>query len=116
MYKTLYFLLQGLLSCTLCWSQVKCGFDMVQFQRLKKEPAFHQLVLEREARLRAIAGQQLSAAGGQDNVLPIDTIPVVVHVVNKGGAIGSLFNPSDATIQAALEFANQVYAGSYSSN
>jgi len=116
MYKSLYFLLQGLLSCTLCWSQVKCGFDEAQLHRLKKDPAFGQLMLEREARLRAIVSGPSSAAGGRDNVPGFDTIPVVVHVIHKGGAIGSLFDPSDAVIQAALEFANQVYAGAYQSN
>jgi hypothetical protein len=116
MYKSLYFLLQGLLSCTLCWSQVKCGFDEARLHQLKKDPAFGQLMLEREARLRAILSGPSSTAGGQGNVFRIDSIPVVVHVVHKGGAIGSFFNPSDAVIQAALEFANQVYAGAYQSN
>jgi hypothetical protein len=116
MYKTLYFLLQGLLSCTLCWSQVKCGFDDVQLSRLKRDPAFSQMMLEREARLRAIMSGQSSATGDRDKLFRIDTIPVVVHVVHKGGAIGSFDNPSDASIRAALDFANVVYSGAYQFN
>ncbi len=40
---------------------------------------------------------------------PIDTLPVVVHVIHTGGAIGSAFNPSDANIQAMIMQANNAY-------
>jgi hypothetical protein len=41
------------------------------------------------------------------------TIPVVVHVVHTGGAIGSIYNPTDAQITGAIDYLNQVYAGTY---
>lgn len=41
-------------------------------------------------------------------------IPVVVHVVYpNGAAVGSAYNKSDAQVQAWLDRANQMYAGTY---
>jgi hypothetical protein len=41
------------------------------------------------------------------------TIPVVVHVMQTGGAVGSTYNPTDAQIQNAINYLNRVYNGSY---
>lgn len=41
------------------------------------------------------------------------TIPVVVHVVHTGGAIGTTYNPTDAQIQSAIDYLNQVFDGTY---
>ncbi len=40
-------------------------------------------------------------------------IPVVVHVMHTGGAVGSIYNPTDAQIMGAINYLNQVYAGTY---
>ncbi|WP_198666760.1 M43 family zinc metalloprotease [Taibaiella helva] len=40
-------------------------------------------------------------------------IPVVVHVIHKGGAIGTIYNPSDATIQNAITELNQNFAATF---
>ncbi len=39
------------------------------------------------------------------------TIPVVVHVIHTGGAVGTTYNPSVAQIQSAINYLNQVYEG-----
>jgi len=41
------------------------------------------------------------------------TIPVVVHVIHTGAALGTIYNPTDAQIQATIVYLNQVYNGSY---
>ncbi|MDE3250097.1 MAG: T9SS type A sorting domain-containing protein, partial [Bacteroidota bacterium] len=41
------------------------------------------------------------------------TIPVVVHVVHTGGAVGTTYNPTDAQIQGAIAYLNNVYNGTY---
>lgn len=41
------------------------------------------------------------------------TIPVIVHVMHTGGAVGTIYNPSDAQIQGAINYLNQVYNGTY---
>jgi Pregnancy-associated plasma protein-A len=40
-------------------------------------------------------------------------IPVVVQVIHTGGAVGSIYNPSDAQIQGAIGYLNAVYNGTY---
>lgn len=40
-------------------------------------------------------------------------IPVVVHVMHTGGTVGSVYNPSDADINGAIDYLNQVYSGTY---
>ena len=42
---------------------------------------------------------------------PPYTIPVVVHVINTGGAIGTIYNPTDAQILGAIAYLNAVYNG-----
>lgn len=39
------------------------------------------------------------------------TIPVVIHVIHTGGAIGSLDNPTDAQLLGAIDYLNSVYNG-----
>src|ERR1700733_3123941 len=41
------------------------------------------------------------------------TIPVVVHVIHTGGAIGTIYNPTDAQILGALAYLNSVYNGTW---
>ncbi len=39
------------------------------------------------------------------------TIPVVVHIIHTGAAVGTTYNPTDAQIQSAINYLNQVYEG-----
>src|SRR5690606_5389969 len=41
------------------------------------------------------------------------TIPVVVHVMHTGGAVGTAYNPSDADIFGAIDYLNSVFEGTY---
>ncbi|HEY4064837.1 MAG TPA: zinc-dependent metalloprotease [Puia sp.] len=41
------------------------------------------------------------------------TIPVVVHVMHTGGAVGTIYNPTDAQILGAIAYLNAVYNGTY---
>jgi hypothetical protein len=43
---------------------------------------------------------------------PPYSIPVVVHVIHTGGAIGTIYNPTDAQILGAIAYLNNVYNGS----
>ncbi|HMH24610.1 MAG TPA: M43 family zinc metalloprotease [Puia sp.] len=44
---------------------------------------------------------------------PPYTIPVVVHVMHTGGAVGSMYNPDDAQILGAIDYLNKVYNGTW---
>ncbi|MGZ8542187.1 MAG: zinc-dependent metalloprotease, partial [Chitinophagaceae bacterium] len=50
---------------------------------------------------------------GEARPMATVTIPVVVHVMHTGGAVGSIYNPSDAQIMGAINYLNQVFAGTY---
>ena len=41
------------------------------------------------------------------------TIPVVVHVMHTGGAVGTIYNPTDVQIMGAINYLNQVFAGTF---
>ncbi len=92
-----------------------CGFD-AQLKRLMANPQYVQQLEATEAKIQA----QVQAINKQRalfknmNVLPgpVYEIPVVVHVIYKSGDAtpGSTSNPSDATIQAALDKLNASFA------
>ncbi len=92
------------------YAQQACGFDQLHQQRLQADPLYRQQVQLLEARLRTSKERKPGNLGIMGFA---DTIPVVVHVIHTGGAIGSRYNPSDSMIQAAIGYTNQVYAGTW---
>ena len=90
-----------------------------------EDPAYRQKMQNYESNLRqyiqqhpelqdskiksnSAASKFKSLAGG-----PPYLIPMVVHVVHTGGAPGSIYNPTDAQVQATVDYVNQVYNGTY---
>ena len=107
------------------FSQAICGFDEVHHQRLQTDAGYRQRVQAGEAAIRQYilqhprlgqstpiavnkAGAPVTTLGG-----PPYTIPVVVHIVHTGNAIGTIYNPTDAQIQGAIDYLNAVYNGTY---
>ena len=103
------------------WSQAICGFDQIHKQRMQTDASYRQRVKEGESAIRLYLQQHPKI--GQPSRIKVDnigahplggppyTIPVVVHIVHTGGAIGSIYNPTDAQIQGALDYLNAVYNG-----
>ncbi len=102
----LFLVASFLLGRTNAYAQFACGFDLLLQQKINSDPAYRQLVAAAEARL----GSKLNAGISRVETFR-DTIPVVVHIINTGDSIGSLYNPSDAQIKATIDYVNQVYAG-----
>jgi len=83
---------------------------------MKTDAVYRQNILRYEANLRSYIQQQ-----GAIRQLklpktlsgPPYNIPLVVHVVSTGAAVGTIYNPSDAQIQATINYLNQVYNGTY---
>ena len=97
-------------------AQPICGFDQVHGRRMKADRIYRENILRYESNLRSYiqqqgAIQQLKMPKTLSG--PPYTIPVVVHVVSTGGAVGTIYNPSDAQIQATINYLNQVYNGTY---
>jgi hypothetical protein len=118
------------------FAQPICGFDGAHQQRMKTDPSYRNDVKKYEAGIyqyiqshpapnNSVQGNK--ATNSINPLNPINgtssapktlgtalyTIPVVIHVVHTGGAIGSIYNPTDAQILGAIDYLNQVYNGSY---
>jgi hypothetical protein len=112
-----------LLTCLFAGTSIAqpiCGFDGIHNQKMNTDPQYRKQVLDNEARLQTIIKEQESRKSTSPSTLRTEstlatlyTIPVVVHVVHTGGAIGTTYNPTDAQITGTIAYLNQVYAGTY---
>jgi Pregnancy-associated plasma protein-A len=97
------------------FSQATCGFDQIHDQKMKTDPVYRATMLKQEEELRQYIARNKSWLSTKTNSpqAPLYIIPVVVHVVHTGGAIGSIYNPTDVQIQNTITYLNQVYDGTY---
>jgi Pregnancy-associated plasma protein-A/GEVED domain len=90
-------------------AQPRCGFD-VKMRSLRKQNSRFEKETNEQVR-QFILNQRL---GRQLNSLAtVYYVPVVVHVIHTGGAVGTIYNPSDATITSAINYLNSVYDGTW---
>jgi Metallo-peptidase family M12 len=82
-----------------------CGFGQIRQQCRLNNPDFdrNQRVFE-QAIQRQIETHKATAKVGT-----VYTLPVVVHVIHTGGAVGSAYNPTDANIQAMIATLNATW-------
>lgn len=92
-----------------------CGFDVVT-KHLKKDPRYVQRLAATEKKVQQKVAQlnRQRELFRNMNLLPgpVYEIPVVVHIVYKSGdaAPGSVTNPTNAQVQAAIDMMNQSFA------
>lgn len=111
MRKILLLLITGISFSLAVSSQPLCGFDTKMNELKKSNPEYAAQFEKTEQYIRNYI------ASHPENLRKPKveyTIPVVVHVMHTGGAIGSIYNPTDAQISGAIDYLNQVYAGTYS--
>jgi Pregnancy-associated plasma protein-A/GEVED domain len=118
-------------------AQEKCGFDIVHKKMLRNNESYRKNVEEQEKFIQQYRKNQQSAqlalpgipnasnssigsvstnqstTSATASASALYTIPVVVHVVHTGDAVGTTYNPSDADIIGAIDYLNQVYNGTY---
>ncbi len=109
--------LYATLACSLSLSaqqqQRWCGFDQTLQEQDKANPGLRQTFDKIIQKIHTEKKNNPSSAFGK-TVNGVYEIPVVVHLVHpSGAAIGTTYNKTDAQIQAWLERANQMYAGTY---
>ena len=87
-------------------SAQNCGFDQER-ARLLNNPAYQDIerVVEQKIANAMSSRSDFNRAGG------VLTIPVVIHVLHKGEAVGSGSNISDAQIQSSIDNLNDFYRG-----
>lgn len=100
-------------------AQPKCGFDYLHDQLLKSSPAFRENVLQTDEKIRVWLKQKqesdrLSTNGRVINgAETIYEIPIVIHVMHNGGAIGTQYNPSDAQLTGMIDYLNQSFQATW---
>lgn len=91
-------------------AQEICGFDKLHHDALKTDASYRKRIEEQKQFIKS----QLLAKKSLRALAPAAvqyTIPVVVHVIHTGGAIGSAYNPSDAQIRNTIDDLNAIYGG-----
>jgi len=108
-------------------AQPICGFDHVHKKRMQEDVNYRKNVISTENSIRTWMKQHpqlktspgvspkiiTGGATGPHTLSSGYTIPVVVHVINTGGDVGTIYNPTDAQILRAIAYLNAVYNGTY---
>jgi len=90
-----------------------CGFDEELALQDRQNPGMRQAFEKIIKKIKEEKANNPSATSAK-LVNGVYEIPVVVHVIYPtGAAVGTTYNKSDAEIQAWIEHANQMYAGTY---
>ena len=100
------------------YAQQACGFDQAHQQLLNQNTAYAQNVNTFNAQVAQWLNNNpninslvtTNAAGDT-----IFEIPVVVHVMHTGGAIGSVYNISDARIDTTIDYVNETFNATWPS-
>jgi len=88
----------------------KCGSAIIHDRLMKTDPAYRAKIQANEQLIQNIIQQQKQNKSGQNSTMAtIYTIPVVVHVIHLGEAVGSGTNISAAQVQSAIDNLNQAY-------
>ncbi len=91
-----------------------CGFDAIRKQMLEKNPGYREQEMRNEAgiqkQLRKMEALSRKVINGTDTIYEI---PVVIHVMHTGGAVGSKYNPGDAKLLEMMDYLNQSYAATW---
>jgi len=93
-------------------SQEQCGSAIIHDKLMKHDPNYKTRMIQNEAIIQNIINS------GNINRGTIYTIPVVVHVMHLGEAVGTGTNISVAQINSAIANLNTCYGGTapYSNN
>jgi len=98
---------------TVLKAQPPCGFDHIHTQLLRQDPVFASQVEQNEQAIRRYIDSHPELLKQINRTSALYTIPVVVHVMHTGGAVGTIYNPTDAQINGAINYLNQVFSGTY---
>lgn len=93
------------------FAQQLCGTDDIHNKLLNADPTYKDRIKKNdEYTLQFIRSHPLQPV--QNGLATaLYQIPVVVHIVHTGGAIGTVYNPTDAQIISVIDYLNKVYDG-----
>ncbi|MDX5346033.1 MAG: zinc-dependent metalloprotease [Hymenobacteraceae bacterium] len=96
-------------------TQEVCGATLVHEELLQKDKDYRSRIKSNEAQLQELIEQKAYMRTSQ-TANAVYVIPVVVHIVHTGEAVGTGNNISDAQVQSAITALNDMYrkkAGTY---
>ena len=94
-------------------AQPPCAFDKLHKTLLETDPVYAGRIEENKTAIRRFIESHPQRRGPAARPNTAYTIPVVVHVMHTGGAVGTIYNPTDAQIMGAINYLNQVFAGTF---
>jgi len=90
-------------------AQSRCGFDKLNAELLQNSPEY----AANMEQLEKSVAEYIKKHGTIIKKNAVTYIPVVVHVMHTGGAVGTIYNPTDAAIKNTITYLNQVFAGTH---
>lgn len=91
-------------------AQQSCGTDQVHEAVMKRDEAYRNTIMRNEEILRKQIQEGILPRSGSLDDSGIYYIPVVVHIVHTGEAVGTSRNPTDAKVQAIIDHTNKIFA------
>lgn len=101
--KHLYFVFKFLLVIQTSWGQRTCGSELDLSAMQKNDPARYHRIMALEQYTQQYIDGAKSLSNGQLHL----TIPVVIHVLHNGEAVGNGLNISMAQIQSQIDVLNE---------
>lgn len=90
-------------------TQQRCATEIIHEQLIGSDPAYRAGFLANEQRMAEIIAEQKTHKGQHPGTQTIYTIPIVVHVIHLGEAVGAGTNISDAQINSAITNMNNCF-------
>lgn len=91
----------------------RCGFDQKHQQLLANDPSYAQHVQQMNNDIaNMIQANPNAFVVNTPNGLVYE-IPLVIHVIHTGGAIGTAYNPSTAQLLAMVDYLNKSYSATW---
>src|SRR5215203_5812713 len=90
------------------YAQPRCGFEIKMEELRKTIPDIDQ---QANRQVQEFVASQQKQTNIQSTLY---YVPVVVHVIHTGGAVGTIYNPGNAVIMNALNYLNAVFDGTWS--
>jgi trimeric autotransporter adhesin len=113
MKKSLLFVLLCLVSLISSRAQTStfpCGFDIVHKQKLLSDKSYDSAVRQLDERWKTYSAIMSSAMLTYTTSGYVYEIPMVIHVLHTGGAVGTTYNPDSSTLAGMVEYLNKSYA------
>jgi len=112
MLRKFTFLALAVLLCISANAQ-KCGFDKIHAKLMATDPAYAAHVQQMKTNVANFIQNNSNALIVNTLNGPVYEIPVVIHVMHTGGAVGSNYNPSTAQLTGMIAYLNQSYAATW---